>query len=301
MYNSKPCAVLALSALLLAFSVARADDKSFDKHFAAPQSGRLIVDTDAGSISILGQDSADVIVHVSVRGSDASRFDVSADQDSSGVTVTGRSARSFLGSSNLSAKFIIELPHDYPVELKTAGGSIDVRDLRASVHGKTSGGGVVLRDVSGAVNVHTSGGTVDAQHLQGPVELSSSGGSIEIDGAAGDLKVHTSGGGIRLTNVEGKIDASSSGGPVEAQARSNQGISLQTSGGGIRLRLPADVHGTLDAKTSGGRVHSDIPVLVTEAGDGSRLQGTINGGGNTIFLRTSGGGIHIEEQKVSSP
>jgi DUF4097 and DUF4098 domain-containing protein YvlB len=286
---------LAIPALFLAASVSMAADKTFDQHFDAPAGGHLSVDSDDGSVTIVGHDARDITVHVEISGTEASAFKVAADQDSSGVAVTGRSA-SWLhhGFSTLTVKFTIELPHDYPVDIKTSGGGIDVRDLHAPAHGKTSGGSVALHNIAGAITMHTSGGAIEAEHIRGPAELTSSGGSINIKGAAGSLKVHTSGGGIHLYNVAGEIDASTSGGPLEAEARSNQGISLEGSGGSITLRLPADVQGTVDAKTSGGRVHSDLPITTTELGDTSHIQGTINGGGDPIHLRTSGGSIHIE-------
>jgi len=287
--------VLAFHAFVLAASVSMAADKTFDKQFEAPAGGRLTLDTDAGSVMIVGHDSRDITVHVEIAGTDASQFKVAADQDLSGVTVIGRSGSGFhFGFTNLRAKFTLELPRDYPIEIQTSSGGIDVRNLQASAHGKTSGGNVELHDITGAITMRTSGGKIEAEHIKGPAELTSSGGSIEVKDASGDLKVHTSGGGIYLSDIEGKIDASTSGGSVETDARSNRGISLETSGGAITLRVPADAHGTVHAKTSGGRVHSDLPIITTEIGDASRIQGTINGGGDPIYLQTSGGSIHIE-------
>src|SRR5579864_5966599 len=98
--------VLAILAFVLAASVSMAADKTFDKHFDAPAGGRLTVDTDDGSVTIAGHDSRDITVHVEIGGTDASHFNVTADQDSSGVTVTGRSESRFhLGFSTLRAKF----------------------------------------------------------------------------------------------------------------------------------------------------------------------------------------------------
>ncbi|HWW20655.1 MAG TPA: hypothetical protein VNZ06_07610, partial [Steroidobacteraceae bacterium] len=77
------------------------------------------------------------------------------------------------------------------------------------------------------------------------------------------------------------------------QARSNHGIVLSTSGGPIRLMIPSDTHGTLDAETSGGHVRSQIPLSVTELSESNHLRGQINGGGDRISLHTSGGGIEI--------
>jgi hypothetical protein len=48
---------------------------------------------------------------------------------------------------------------------------------------------------------------------------------------------------------------------------------------------------------SGGHVANDFPVTVKAQGELKRsaLQGKINGGGPLVWLRTSGGNIHIEK------
>ena len=58
-------------------------------------------------------------------------------------------------------------------------------------------------------------------------------------------------------------------------------------------RVPVAVmslEGELDAATSGGLVRTELPVTTTEMGE-HKLTGTINGGGNPIYARTSGGSI----------
>jgi len=51
----------------------------------------------------------------------------------------------------------------------------------------------------------------------------------------------------------------------------------------------------LDAKTSGGRVHTDFPVTVRGEISRRMLKAELNGGGPELYLRTSGGSIHIRE------
>jgi DUF4097 and DUF4098 domain-containing protein YvlB len=72
----------------------------------------------------------------------------------------------------------------------------------------------------------------------------------------------------------------------------NRGISATTSGGDIELILPRATSGSLEATTSGGGITSDLPVTVTGRQDG-HLNGPINGGGQPIVARTSGGGISV--------
>ena len=292
--------IIVILAATLCTSVALAAQRSFDKRLNAPPGGRLTFEADVGSVTVVGHDGPEVVVHADLEGSESllSSIRISAEQTSSGVTVSEHSAHDDwfhwfnLGSSRV--QFTIEVPRDYPVDLRTSGGGIDVRDLNASVRGKTSGGGIRLQNVTGEVNMHTSGGSVEAEHLNGPAELSSSGGPIEVTDSTGSLDLDTSGGGIRIQNADGKVQANTSGGGIRAELRANHGISLSTSGGGITLLLPPNTPGAIEAETSGGSVTSDFPLTTTHFNSGDHVQGTIGGGGAPIFLHTSGGSIHIE-------
>jgi len=299
-----PARLAMILAATLATTVALGAQSTYDKALDAPAGGRLTFDTDAGSVSIVGSDTHQVIVHAEVEGSESAlrRLHISAQQTSTGVTVTARMEHGWVDwllwsdFGAIRVHFAVEVPRDYPVDLRTSGGGFDIRELNASVDARTSGGGISLQDVSGNVNAHTSGGGIRAERLAGPADLSTSGGSIDVADSTGDLELRTSGGGIRIQNDDGKVDASTSGGGIRAQLRSNRGISLVTSGGGITLLLPQDTHASVEAGTSGGGVTSDFPVSTTQFGARNHLQGTIGGGGPSIYLRTSGGSIHLEPE-----
>jgi len=291
--------IIMVLAATLCTSAALAAQRTYDKTLNAPPGGGLTLDADVGSVSVVGHDAPEVVVHADMEGSESflDRFRIDTEQTSSGVTIkahvphAGWSGWFDFGSSRV--RFTIEVPRNYPVDVRTSGGGIDVRDLHAPVRGKTSGGGISVRNVAGPVAMRTSGGGVEADHLDGPAVLSSSGGPIDVSDCAGNLDVSTSGGGINIRNADGTIDAHTSGGPIRAELQSNRGITLSTSGGGITLLLPQNTHATIDAATSGGRVTSAFPVTTTQFGDSDHLQGTIGGGGPQISLHTSGGGIHI--------
>ncbi|MCW8849689.1 MAG: hypothetical protein OQJ81_06885, partial [Melioribacteraceae bacterium] len=113
----------------------------------------------------------------------------------------------------------------------------------------------------------------------------------------GSVDAHTSGGGITVNEVYGAIDASTSGGSVYASIteQPKENCSLTTSGGGITVKLAHDINVYLDAKTSGGNVQTDFPITIKGKVDRSKLNGKINDGGPKLYLRSSGGSIHIEE------
>jgi Toastrack DUF4097 len=300
--------LVVIFAAMLGTSAALAAQRTYDKHLNAPSGGRLIFDTDLGSVAVVGRDSREVIIHADLRGSESflARVRISAEQTPSGVTVTVHMPHSgwfdwldwldWLDFRSSRAGFDIDVPRDYPVDLRTSGGRLDIRDLGAGVQAVTAGGGVVVQNVSGAVNVHTSGGRIEAERIEGAARLTSSGGGIEVTDSTGDLYVRTSGGRIRIQNDDGRIDAETSGGGIRAELRANRGIRLDTAGGSITLVLPRNTRAAVDAETSGGRVTSDLPLSTTEIVSGNHLRGAIGGGGAPISLHTSGGSIHLQSQ-----
>lgn len=296
--------ILPVLAAALVASAALAADRTYDKRLEAPAGGHLTFNADVGAVSVVGRDIHQVVVHADLEGSESflDSLHIDAEQTPSGVTITARRPHdSWLGwlglfSFNFGSTrvdFTIEVPRDYPVELRTSGGGIDVRDLNASANGATSGGGIVVQNVTGTVDFHTSGGSIEGLHLQGPAKLDTSGGGIEVTDSTGDLDLDTSGGSIVIQNDDGKVRASTSGGGIRAELRSNQGINLATSGGSINVLLPQDTHATIEAGTSGGGVSCDLPISMTGDIGHGHLRGTIGGGGAPIYLHTSGGSIHI--------
>ena len=262
----------------------------------------LFRSADVGSVTVVGRDAHEIIVHADMQASESflSDFHISAEQTPSGVTISARKSHNdWFGWFNFNfgstrVQFTVEVPRDYPVHLQTAGGDLEVRDLNAAVRGATSGGGVRVQNVTGTVDLHSSGGNIEAERLNGPAKLSTSGGSIDVADSTGDLDLRTSGGSIHIRDDDGKVDAHTSGGSVSAELRANRGLNLSTSGGSITVRLPQDTRATIDAETSGGRVSSDFPFSTTTSSDSSHLQGAIGGGGAPIDLHTSGGNIRIE-------
>jgi len=70
-------------------------------------------------------------------------------------------------------------------------------------------------------------------------------------------------------------------------------VKLQTTGGGVTLKVPEPSAFDLDAATSGGTVHCDLPITITGKAQSTQIKGPVNGGGKPVLLRTSGGSIHI--------
>jgi putative adhesin len=268
--------LLGLIILPAVAGAAGATDKTFDQRFSAPAGSELTLVASVGSVVVVGHESRDVTIHADISGADSDSVRIDAQQHGSSIEVNARSpSGGWLRLSAPEIRFTIQIPRDCAVDLRTGGGGIEVRDLKAAVQERSAGGSVAARDITGAVTLHTSGGDIAVEHV------------------TGELDLHTSGGGIDVSDVDGSISSHTSGGPIRIDARSNRGITAFTSGGPITVRLPADARADIDAVTTGGGISSKLSMSRTDVRDSDRLKGQINGGGDQIALHTSGGGIEI--------
>ena len=213
--------------------------------------------------------------------------------------------------------FLITVPQQYNVDLNTASSDISVANLTGDVRVRSSGGSLCFQSITGTVCGHTSGGSVEAVDITGDVQVRTSGGSLRLGAIQGFVSGRTSGGSIKAVDCNGGTDVRTSGGRIwlggigrNVTARTSGGsiqaamtaqpqseCSLRTSGGAINCTLIPDVAVDLEAKASGGRVSTDFTVESTIQGEvpKNRLEGSINGGGPLLKLRTSGGNIHLQK------
>jgi len=268
-------------------------ERTVDKTFAVQPGGTLKVETAGGGIKV--EPGAGDAVKVEVKERIDASTDAEADEILKHLTLTleqqgndvtavaryeGERTSSLFHWGNwppVQCEFTVTVPAKYNVALKTSGGGISVGDLTGTVEGRTSGGGISLEACSGDVEVHTSGGGIHLGPVGGNAQVFTSGGGISIKGIAGVVKAHTSG---------GPIDVAFSG-PLQGDCE------FATSGGGITVHVNPKSDFDLDAHTSGGGVHCDLPVTVVGDVKPSRLAGKVNGGGHLLKLRSSGGGIRV--------
>ncbi|HYG33570.1 MAG TPA: DUF4097 family beta strand repeat-containing protein [Clostridia bacterium] len=303
-------------------------EEQINKQFAVRPGGTVIVDVDFGSIQVSTNASSQVKVDVYRKVNRRSKSDeeaflkerpVTFSQEGNTLTIQSKGpSRSFFnwrGWQRTEAKYTITVPSEFNAQLKTSGGSVGVNDLtgnvkartsggslnfarlRGPLDGQTSGGSIHAADCEGEVKIHTSGGRIEVAGGSGTLDGTSSGGSVSVKNFKGPAHVETSGGGINLENVAGKVDGSTSGGSISARfgAPISDEVRLQTSGGGVTVQVADSSAFDLDAGTSGGRVSSELPVTVVGDISKTRIKGTVNGGGKPVFLRTSGGSIHVKK------
>ena len=207
----------------------------------------------------------------------------------------------------------------------TGGGNISAGSVAGSAVLRTGGGLVRLGSVEGLGRIETGGGNIYVGHSAAGLGASTGGGQIEVGEAAGVVRAETGGGGIHivrsigptrldtgsgtiyLTQAENAVRATTGAGGITAWfgrgAKLSGPCRLEAGEGDIVVYLPKMLPITVDAQIELGgdhRVFVDpaLPLKVIYGGrdegrNAIRAEGSLNGGGETLVLRTVSGNIHL--------
>ena len=308
--------ILAFGALLCVAGFPAAAETRIERELALEPGGSFVLDTDTGSVEVTGGAASGARVEIVASRDDfEALYEVTFEERPGEAVVRVHKRNRMTGwlKSSGSTKFRIEVPERTKVDVDTAGGSIEAQNLAApaqldtsggsiratAIRGElsvdTSGGSIQIEDVDGDVSADTSGGSITIRGVRGKVGADTSGGGITIEDVTGDIAADTSGGAVKIAEAGGHVTASSSGGPIRVSFASGNaaGGSLETSGGGITVEVDPSVGLEIDAYSSGGAVDCELPVTVQGKVSRTSLTGRLGSGGETLKLRTSGGGVDI--------
>jgi len=319
--------LLALGLFALSALTAKAEQDVITKTFPVKAGGKLIMNVDRGSIHITTSDSDKVDVRVTRElkpSSDAEarkvfeQHKIEMSSSDNEVKIEAQNPQKFLGFKNpfnrLQVEYTVAIPARFDIDVKTAGGNIDVANLEGKAEVRSSGGNLKLGAIKGPIKAHTSGGNISLAKSESDADVNTSGGDLRLGEVKGDLLAHTSGGRITLEKTGGSVKASTSGGDIRVQdaygavtahtsggnvsaqlnAQPTADCSLKTSGGNVEVVLASNLALDVDAHTSGGRIKSDFPGTLNR--QKTRLTARLNGGGTGLVLATSGGNVNIRSQ-----
>jgi DUF4097 and DUF4098 domain-containing protein YvlB len=301
---------------------------SIKRLFEVGPGGLLTANLQRSSIRIVSRDDATLDVEV-IERVDAENHeqvdhtpaefevDISSEGDNVRIQSKLQSDESDDEDSNRGRwlDILVSVPTNYNVDLTTSGGNVTVDDLTGNVQSKVSGGNLFLENIQGLVSCEVSGGSIHLLASSGSAKLRTSGGNINIGEAGSDVEARTSGGSINIRRAGSRVVAMVSGGGVNVgsalggiMAKASGGTvtvyirdqpqadcSLSASGGSVNVYLAENTAFDVDAQTAGGRFESEFPVTVEGDRRSSSAKGSINGGGATLTLRTSGGNISLKK------
>ena len=148
------------------------------------------------------------------------------------------------------------------------------------------------------LTVNTGDGRIRVSGVNGNINLHSGDGRQDIGSVAGNLRAHTGDGAIRVRGRFDQLELTTGDGGIEVTvlpgSQMSSGWNLQTGDGHMTLELPSDFKATLDMHTNDGHMDLDIPLTVTGRYGQNSVRGDLNGGGNTLRVRTGDGSIRLK-------
>jgi Putative adhesin len=198
----------------------------------------------------------------------------------------------------------------------STGNTVEVLAVKTAKAATTEGAKQALERIeiredvsSGVIRVETkvaqghgwfgSGGTQVAYTVRVPaaaeVKFTTVNGGVEVTGLTGRVTAETTNGGVVARNVSGAINASTTNGGVDVELAqvADGGARLECTNGGIKLRLPSEAKASISASITNGGIDAAGLAIETSESTRRRLVGRLNGGGPSIRLEGTNGGITI--------
>ncbi|GAB2565473.1 DUF4097 family beta strand repeat-containing protein [Spirosoma areae] len=133
------------------------------------------------------------------------------------------------------------------------------------------------------------------------------GSNVTVSNMDGDLEIRTNNASIDLNNVTGPVVANTINGEVSvvySTLSQEKPTAISTINGPIDITLPATAKANLKLRSIQGEMYTDFDLGVkntkdgmTKVGGGHNIDGSTNGGGVEMQLKTINSNIYIRKQK----
>ena len=145
-------------------------------------------------------------------------------------------------------------------------------------------------------------GRVEAAGVEGSLTVESSNGAVKASAIRGGAQVRTSFASVSLDGVGSRIDVDNQNGAVEVRGLPSADgqcapVTLKSTFGPIRVTLPEGVGYTVDARTSFGKIKSEMPLSISGSMSSDAMTGKIGDGKCALTLADSNGNIELLRAK----
>jgi DUF4097 and DUF4098 domain-containing protein YvlB len=283
---SRPRVAIMLMAGALALTlVAGARAEEVAKTFTVTGHARVKVETDDGSVKVSTGDIKQVEIRVVYTGYRLDKdLRVTTAQNGDTVEVSAKTTSgSFFnwGVRHTSLRVEVHMPKDADLYAHTGDGSVEADSINGNVDVNTGDGSITVQGAKGNIRFHTGDGHIEARGLDGQVDATTGDGHIRVEGRFDSLKIKTGDGGVTAKAYAGSKVAS--------------GWTIYTGDGSVDLEIPGDLQANIDASTNDGRISLGLPIMMEGSASSSRIQGKLNGGGQSLTIRTGDGSIHLNK------
>lgn len=279
----------AATAALGAQNYRGSDDSVFVWSARIGDGGTLTLKNIVGGITVTESsgDRVEVRAEKRMRGrGDANEISFDVHESSSGATICtvyrGESAcdEGNFSNTRFSVRYTVAMPRGLRLRATTGNGELSVERAGSEVDLSTGNGGIRIGQTEGRVSASTGNGDLEVESARGPVHASTGNGRIFVSTSAGPVSASTGNGDIDV-----RMGTLTSAGDM----------SLTSGAGAVRVTLPPDFNGDVDASTGNGDLRTDFAIKLVGRLDPQHMRGTIGSGGRTIHLQTGNGRLEIRK------
>lgn len=128
------------------------------------------------------------------------------------------------------------------------------------------------------------------------LRLEATNGGLSVTDVSGAMDLRTTNGGLRLVDISGDVRGRTTNGgahvELDGSTWQGRGLDVETTNGGVELRIPEGYSAVLETGTTNGGLDLDFPVTV-QGRLGRRLEATLGSGGPLVRAVTTNGGVRI--------
>lgn len=128
------------------------------------------------------------------------------------------------------------------------------------------------------------------------LDLETTNGGIQVADVSGDIRFDATNGGVTLDRLAGDVRGSTTNGGLQVSLAGDrwqgEGMDVETTNGGVTVRVPEGYSAQLQAGTTNGGMEVDFPVTI-QGRVGRRLNATLGDGGAPIRITTTNGRVRL--------
>lgn len=306
----KPQRILLLPLLfLLTTSLAFAAEGTFNRTLTVSGTSDVEISSGSGDITVHSGDGSKVVITGRVRSSNNwGLFSSGGDpqekvdrvvknppiEQSGGWIRIGKIQDESL-RNGVRISYDVVVPKETRLRANTGSGEIRIDDISGATNARSGSGSLQIHNIGADLDANTGSGEIEATGISGAARAQTGSGDVRLELTGnGAVRAHTGSGEVTIRGAKGMLDASTGSGDIRAEGSVASSWSIHTGSGEVRIAVPHDAKFTLQARSSSGSVHSDIPITVNGSMERHALRGAVNGGGPTLDVSTSSGSITIQ-------
>lgn len=153
----------------------------------------------------------------------------------------------------------ITAPADLDITVGSASGPVQVKDMTGRVNVTTASGDISVTGASRA-EVKTASGSIQLRDIRGPVDAYSVSGSIAVQNVSGEMQLKTISGSIRGDSLDGALSARTISGDITLDQYSGSPATLNTTSGRIDASLAKRGTNEFSAHSISGSIWLAVPI-----------------------------------------